>query len=283
MKIKCWGSRGSIAVAGSEYEKYGGETTCIQVTAESGETVIIDAGTGMRKLGLDLMTRPERTYYLLLSHAHWDHVSGFAFFKPLQDQNMTLVVQNSSFSHTSVKEIFDHLIKPPYFPITMNDMEARIKYRSDLRSHFSIGSLEITTIPLSHPGGGLGYKFSENDHTFVFLTDNELGYRHPGGKDVAAYERFCKNADLLFHDAEFTPDEYPSKTGWGHSAYTHVLDMALAAGVKQLGLFHINQERTDSEMDDIVRECRRIIKKRNSTMTCQGVACNMTFSLPPAP
>ncbi|SMC87566.1 Phosphoribosyl 1,2-cyclic phosphodiesterase [Desulfocicer vacuolatum DSM 3385] len=279
MKIKCWGSRGSIAVAGNEYCKFGGETTCIQVIAGSGENLIIDAGTGIRKLGIDLVAAPRQELYLFLTHAHWDHISGFTFFKPLQDPGVTLTVQNSSFSNTTVEEIFKSLIQPPFFPITMKDLEANIRYKDHMKDQFTIGSLSISTIALNHPGGGLGYKFTENGKSFVFLTDNELGYRHPKGLENEAYERFCSNADLLFHDAEFTPDEYPSKTGWGHSAYTDVIELAIKARVKELGLFHLNQERTDIQMDKIVDHCRRIIKDRGESMACLGVACNMEFNL----
>ena len=279
MKIKCWGSRGSIAVAGSEYCQFGGETTCIQVVAQSGENVIIDAGTGIRKLGIDLFSSSQHTFYLLLTHAHWDHISGFAFFKPLQNPKVTLVVQNSSFSHTTVEGIFKRLVHPPFFPITMKDLEATIQYKKNMKDHFSIGSLDISTIALNHPGGGLGYKFTEGGKSFVFLTDNELGYDHPEGPGHDIYEDFCKDADLLFHDAEFTPDEYPSKTGWGHSAYTDVIELALKARVKTLGLFHINQERTDSEMNQIVDHCRQIIQHKGKGMACLGVACNMEFIL----
>lgn len=279
MKIKCWGSRGSIAVAGNEYRKFGGETTCIQVIAQSGENVIIDAGTGIRKLGIDLLTSDQRKIYLLFTHAHWDHISGFAFFKPLQDPGMTLVVQNSVFSNTTVKEIFKRLVHPPFFPITMNDLEATIQYKNDLTNHFTIGSLDISTIALNHPGGGLGYKFTEAGKSFIFLTDNELGFIHPGGQGKDAYENFCRDADLVFHDAEFTPGEYPAKTGWGHSAYTDVIDLAIKARVKTLGLFHINQERTDTEMSQIEDHCRQIIQDQGGVMACMGVACNMEFIL----
>ena len=161
----------------------------------------------------------------------------------------------------------------------MKDLEANIQYKNDMKDQFTIGSLSISTIPLNHPGGGLGYKFMEDGKSFVFLTDNELGYQHPGGQEAVIYEHFCKDADLVFHDAEFTPGEYPSKIGWGHSAYTDVIDLAIKARVKKLGLFHINQERTDIQMDKIVDHCRQIIQHKGGGMVCIGVACNMTFTL----
>lgn len=279
MYIKCWGSRGSIAVAGEEYNRYGGETTCIQIRAQSGETVIIDAGTGLRKLGLQLPVNSDTHYHMLFTHTHWDHISGFPFFKPLQDSRVTLTIHNSKFYALSVKEIIANLMAPPFFPITMKEMQAKVVYEKNIQTSFSIGSLDIQTIPISHPGGGLGYRVSENGKTFVFLTDNELTFHHPGGKSIEDYTAFCKDADLVFHDMEFTPEEYPTKTGWGHSSCTDVLELAMNANVKSLGLFHINQERSDDAMDQMVEMCKDIILKRPSSMTCFGVAFGMEFNL----
>ncbi|MBF0111502.1 MAG: MBL fold metallo-hydrolase [Desulfamplus sp.] len=279
MYIKCWGSRGSIAVAGSEYNKYGGDTTCIQVVAQSGDVVIIDAGTGLRKLGLALPINNSLNYHLLFTHTHWDHISGFPFFKPLQDVKVTLTIHNSQFYTLSVKDIISNIMALPFFPITMKEMQAKVIYQDNSSKDFSIGSLNISTIPLSHPGGGFGYKFVENGRAFVFLTDNELNYPHPGGKTVNDYKEFCKDADIVFHDMEFMPDEYQSKKGWGHSSCTDVLDLAIDANVKQLGLFHINQERTDDAMDQMVKFCQDMVKKQNSKMECFGVAAGMEFNL----
>ncbi|MBF0302525.1 MAG: MBL fold metallo-hydrolase [Desulfamplus sp.] len=279
MYIKCWGSRGSIPVAGEEYNKYGGDTTCIQIRAQSGETVIIDAGTGLRKLGLDLPSNINSNYHMLFTHTHWDHISGFPFFKPLQDSNVTLTIHNSRFYELSVKEIIANIMALPFFPITMKEMQANVIYQESDQPTFTIGSLDIETIPLSHPGGGLGYRFSENGRVFVFLTDNELTHPHPGGMAIKDYTLFCKDADFVFHDMEFTPEEYPSKKGWGHSSCTDVIELAINANVKQLGLFHINQERTDDAMDQMVDLCQDIIRKKNSPMTCFGVAGGMEFTL----
>ena len=277
MFIKCWGSRGSIPVSGEQYLKYGGDTTCIQIVAKSGETVIIDAGTGIRQLGATL--DDVETCYLLLTHAHWDHVAGFPFFKPLFNKDKVVEIQNSAFAGLPVKEIFNTLMSPPLFPITPSDLKATVRFRNDFSGSFSIGSLKINTIPLSHPNGAFGFRFTEENKSFVFLTDNELGLDHPGSRGFDGYLSFAQDADLLFHDAEFTPDEYPQRMGWGHSTYTEVLELAIKAGVKRLGLFHLNQDRTDREMDLIQADCRSRIRSNNLDLDCFGVACNMEFTL----
>jgi len=279
MYIKCWGSRGSIPVSGKEYQKYGGDTTCIEVVAQSGHTVIIDAGTGIRKLGSTHDNTHNTLYYLLFTHAHWDHVIGFNFFKPLLDKNSTIVIQNSKLSNMKVKEILETLMAPPFFPIAMKDLNATINFRDDLKGRFSLGSLDIETIPLSHPNGGLGYKFTENSKSFVFLTDNELGFDHPGSLGFDSFLNFSRNADLLIHDAEFFPDEYTSRKEWGHSSCVDTLNLAMKANVKRLGLFHINQERDDRQMDQMETVCKSIVKKNNSSMDCFAVACGADFKL----
>ncbi len=284
MLIKCWGSRGSIPVCGKEYMKYGGDTTCISITSESGDVIIIDAGTGIRKLGVHPQYNRTNKFYLLFTHFHWDHVMGFNFFSPILNKNKTLIIRNSQFSSFFIKDVLNDLMRRPFFPLTMGDLKADIKFEPALENKFSIGSIEIETIPLSHPGEGSGYKFTENGKTFIFLTDNELGFDHlkaagTGSADFNRYATFCKNADLLFHDSEFTPEEYRSKTGWGHSVYTQVLDLAMKANAKKLGLFHMNQERKDKEMDRITDKCKDIIKHNNSVMQCFGVTCDMEFNL----
>lgn len=277
MLIKCWGSRGSTPVCGRQYLKYGGDTTCIQVTAQSGETVIIDAGTGIRQLGKSLGSAS--TSYLLLTHAHIDHLAGFNFFKPLFQPGSVVEIQNSCFSGSTVEKILTTLMSPPFSPICPKDLKATIRFRTDLCGTFSIGSLRVETIPLNHPNGGFGFRFTEGEKRFVFLTDNELGFDHGQGTDFKDYLAFAGDADLFFHDAEFTPEVYKMRGGWGHSTYTSALDLALQSGAKRLGLFHLNHNRTDVQMDDIQADCRSRIRSAGSDLDCFGVACNTSFIL----
>lgn len=167
----------------------------------------------------------------------------------------------------------------PYFPVPYEVVRARIEYKHDSCNGVDIDGLRVDSIPLSHPNQGLGYRLTENGKTFVFLTDNELEHVHRGGKSFADYVEFCRGADVLFHDAEYTPEEYPVRATWGHSTYTTALDLALTAGVKQFGLFHHNQDRSDAEIDAMVEDCRAIIQSRNSALECFGVVQGMEISL----
>ncbi|NOX35203.1 MAG: MBL fold metallo-hydrolase [Deltaproteobacteria bacterium] len=275
MDIKCWGSRGSIPVSGDQYRKYGGDTTCIEITAKSGETIIIDAGTGIRSLGNCLIRRDIIRYHLLFTHAHWDHILGIAFFRPLLFKKVKIFIQDRRFSGVSTRDVLTEVMKQPFFPIGLTDLKADIKFEKVLNGNFTIGSVKVETISTSHTGGGLGYKFIEDKKSFVFLTDNELGFDHPEGKGYDAYLNFSRNADLLFHDGEYTKDEYKRKISWGHSSIRDVLELALKANVKKLGLFHLNQDRTDEHMDRIIKECRTDLKKKNSALDLFAVPCNM--------
>ncbi len=276
MYIKCWGSRGAIPVCGPDYLKYGGDTTCLEVRAKSGELVIVDAGTGIRRLGNQLVRENQKEFHFLLTHSHWDHLIGFPFFEPLYRKS-DIYIYRCPFPGNHAEKIVNKLMGPPHFPVRYSDLIAAIRYQTACPYAFWIGSIQVIPIPLSHPHGGSGYKFIEDGKSFIFLTDNELGYTHPGGLRFEGYVNFCKNADLLFHDAEYTPEEYLERIEWGHSTYLNALELAIKAGVKKLGLFHLNRERTDAEMDQIVEKCRGIIHDRNSQLACFAVGADMGF------
>jgi len=279
MRIKCWGSRGSISVSGTDYIQYGGDTTCLEIQAASGEIIIIDAGTGIRRLGKSLIQRQEKEFYMLLTHTHWDHILGIPFFAPLLQSDTRLLVQDRTFNGFSTKAVFESVMKDPFFPVRLGDYNADIQFDPSLNGRFKIGSLTVESIPTSHSQDSLGYRFAENGKTFVFMTDNELGYTHNQSRSIQEYIDFSRGADILFHDAEYTDEEYLCKKGWGHSSVSHVLDLALKAGVGHLGLIHINQNRTDGQVDAMVGQCRQFFKDHNRSTQCVGVSSDFEISL----
>jgi len=279
MYIKCWGSRGSIPVSGKEYLKYGGDTTCLEIRTKSDDIIIIDAGTGIRRLGNRLIEEKQNQYHFIFTHAHWDHVMGFPYFKPLYSNHTEFKMHRCPFHSKFLETIISKVMAPPNFPVKYSDIKAELFYEEACPREFEIGSVKVIPIAISHPNGGSGYKFIEDGKTFVFLTDNELGFIHPGGLPYKDYVKFSLGADLLIHDAEYTPEEYKTFIDWGHSVYTDVLNLAFEAGVKKVGLFHLNQERTDREMDKIVKTCGKIIAKKNGGFECFAVGCDMTFEL----
>jgi phosphoribosyl 1,2-cyclic phosphodiesterase len=279
MFIRCWGSRGSIPVSGQEYTKYGGDTTCIEIRTQSDDIIIVDAGTGIRRLGNELIREGRYQYNFLLTHGHWDHLMGFPFFKPLFLEHPEIRMHRGAFHKKFMETMFAKVMAPPNFPVRYSDLKAKIVYVEGNPEKFQIGSVTIIPIQISHPNAGKGYKFVEDGKSFVFLTDNELGFVHPGGLPASEYAAFCEDADLLMHDAEYAPQEYKLLIEWGHSSYLDVLELAFKAGVKQLGLFHLNQERSDEEVDEMVDACRNIIIRRGKNMECFAVGAGMSFEL----
>jgi phosphoribosyl 1,2-cyclic phosphodiesterase len=279
MFIKCWGSRGSLPVSGNDFVVYGGDTTCMEIRTQADDIIIIDAGSGIRRLGLQLFKEKRKELHLLLTHSHWDHILGFPFFKPVFFSDAHLHVHGCPFTLHSVRDMLSFPMTQPFFPLNYEDIPATVDYHAINEQPFSIGSLEVTPFPLSHPNQGMGYKFVEGGVSFVFLTDNELTLKHPGARDFQDYVDFCTNCDLVIHDAEYTRADYQSRKGWGHSVYEDALDMALAANVKALGLFHHNQERTDAAVDELVQDCRRIIEEKGVSLDCFASAQNMEITL----
>jgi phosphoribosyl 1,2-cyclic phosphodiesterase len=281
MKIQCFGSRGSIAVSGPEYLKYGGDTTCILIEAGSGHKVIIDAGTGIRRLGNQLVSESQDEIAIIFTHGHWDHLLGLPFFKPLYMKRFHLDLYGVKLSNgmgiqATLQGIFTH----PYFPVGLDAIKAKLHYHPVPVEPFVIGSLRIIPVAINHPDGGVGYRVEENGKSFVFLTDNELSdVKHNPDKPIVDFVSACSGADLLIHDAEFLPSEFSSRRGWGHSSYDKTVELALNANVKMLGLFHHNQDRTDEGVDAIVSAASDLIKQAGSNILCVGIGSGFEIAL----
>lgn len=272
MKIRFWGARGSIPVSGPEYIRYGGDTTCVEIRGAGGEILIVDAGSGIRRLGNALAREEYDRLNLLFTHVHWDHILGFPFFRPLYFSNTRIDVYGCSFADSTLRTIFTDTMAPPYFPVKYDEILAEMRIEQVCDRAFDIGGIRVETVFLSHPNHGQGFRFTEGGRSFVFLTDNELGYSHPGAASFDDYARFCRGADLLVHDAEFTEADYRTKRTWGHSTWNDALRLALASGVRSLGLFHHNQERTDEGVDRIVGDAVSAARGAGSGMAVFAVS-----------
>jgi len=279
MHIRCWGSRGQIPVSGPEYDKYGGDTTCIEVRSNDGTLIVIDAGSGIRHLGARLLSENNLTINLLFTHLHLDHILGFPFFQPIYHSKSSLTVYGRSFTTSCFQEALHGMMQAPYFPVDLNSLPCSISYRDIKTNSFKIGSILVKSIALNHPNGGLGFRFEADGAVFVFLTDNELAYDLPGALPMGAYSEFCEDADLLVHDAEFNNDEYEHFKAWGHSRYSDAVELAVKAEVRRLGLFHINNKRTDLQVDAMVQESCDILSRLGSAVKCSAIGRDFEVEL----
>jgi ribonuclease BN (tRNA processing enzyme) len=252
----------------------------MEVRSDSGELLIIDAGSGIRRLGNLLVEENRCDLSMLFTHSHWDHVLGFPFFKPVFSEKTRLSVYGCSFLEEDLRERLQVVMHAPYFPIDFGLLPSTIEFAEASANTCAIRGFEVTPIPISHPNQGQGYRINQAGKTFVFLTDNELTYKHEGGLDRREYVDFCRGADLLLHDAEFNSDEYEDRTrGWGHSRWDSALELAIESGVKSFGLYHHNQDRHDEELDWIVSECRRIVAERGVDLECFAVRQDDVYEL----
>ena len=281
MRIKFWGTRGSIAVPGKRTTIYGGNTTCLEITLKSGRKVIIDSGTGIRALGDKLVEENKDVdIHLLITHIHWDHILGFPFFAPINNPSSRISVDGYPTCMKGLKYTFDNKMGDGFFPIKFDDLKAEVRYLDRLgHGELEIDGTVIESIPLQHPQGGFGFRFREGEKTLVFITDNELREDTGDVKSLEEYIKFCKDADILIHDSQYTPQEIDERRGWGHSDYQTTFNLAHMANVKRLILFHHDPSRTDPEVKAIKILCEDLAKKRNSNMTIEAAKENSVLDL----
>jgi phosphoribosyl 1,2-cyclic phosphodiesterase len=233
----------------------------------------------MRRLGMQLLREGVTECSLIMTHFHWDHVLGFPFFRPLYKPTTRITLYGWPDIQGDVQEKLFHVMAPPHFPVPARDISAAITVIPCDEPVLQVGGLDIRTIPLNHPNQGLGFRITENNRSFVFLTDNELDEPYEQGSSYKEFVDFCRDADLLVHDGEYTHEEYRLTRTWGHSRYEDALRLAEDARVSRLGLFHHNQERTDAEIDRIVEACRSMLADKGSLLNCFAVAQDMEWLL----
>jgi len=257
MELKFWGVRGSIPTPAPENLGFGGNTTCLELRLANGEVVVIDGGTGARKLGLDLLERAggqSLNLDILMTHFHWDHIQGIPFFAPLYSP-ANHVRFHTTRSADEVKNILEGQMTNPYFPVKFELLAAKREFStlSGAPSHLLCnGAVTVHTFPLNHPQGATGYRLESNGAVVVHACDHEHGDEN---LDRVIREH-AEGADVLVYDAQFTPEEYPAKRGWGHSTWMEGVKVARDAGVKQLVLAHHDPSHTDEFMRGVLAAAR---------------------------
>ena len=257
MRFTFWGTRGSIAVPGPDTLRYGGNTTCLQVVPSSGASIIVDAGTGIRPLGLELCQQnPEGEVLLLITHLHWDHILGFLFFGPVYHPGWRVRVGGWPKALGGLKSIFNTRHADGNFPVGWDDLPGSVEMADELEPpRFSAHGMDVRTAPLNHPQGGLAFRFEEKGKAFAFVTDNEL--MGPGKASIDDFVGFVSGARVLVHDAQYLPEEMPSRYGYGHSDYNQAVELARRAGVERLILTHHDPSRSDEQIDELLAKARQ--------------------------
>jgi phosphoribosyl 1,2-cyclic phosphodiesterase len=267
MIVTLYGTRGSISVASKETKKYGGNTTCLYIETESGDPIVVDAGTGIRELGVHLLQKNKTKIRLIFTHYHWDHIQGFPFFAPLFSPKTTVEVLGYSKETTSEKAI-NYQMTLPYFPATLKDFPGEVVFK-ELKNKSNLGGVKIETIVTNHPNYTLGLRFTENKRSFVFLTDNEL-FADNGNTKYKKFVDFVKNTDFFIHDAQYADDGYEKRKGWGHSTHGQVVQLARDAGVKNVIFTHHDHGSTDHFIDSIVKTYRKKYPNINMQAAADG-------------
>ncbi len=262
--VTFWGTRGSIPTPGAHTARYGGNTPCVAVAGAGGQLLILDAGTGIRALGLELVERQNGAVNaeILLSHAHWDHIQGLPHFKPFFAPGNAVRIWGSRQGTTSLEAILRQQMDPAVFPVPLDAVSAKLTVQQVEPGEFTVGEFRVRATKLRHPGTTLGYRLtpSGGGPSMAYVTDNELGpggrYDTPGTwrKDLTA---FLAGVELLIHDAMYTPRELEEHRGWGHSTFEEAVALAADAGAKRLVLFHHEPEHGDATIDDMLASARQ--------------------------
>jgi CheY-like chemotaxis protein/phosphoribosyl 1,2-cyclic phosphodiesterase len=273
MRVRFWGTRGSIATPGPGTNRFGGNTSCVELTTANGELLIFDCGTGAHPLAADLMARGKKAIHanILLGHTHWDHIQGFPFFSPAFVKGNSVAIHGPEGSRGSLHEVLAGQMEFTYFPIELNQLPAAITYHDLTEGIHTIGSTRVATQFLNHPAMTLGYRVEAGGVAVVYLVDHEpfsddlwRADAEPGHIDSILHEgdrrhaKFMAGADLVIHDAQYTPEEYPKKKTWGHSTYDYVVQIAAAAGVRRVALTHHDPSHDDDFVADIERKARTL-------------------------
>ena len=254
MRIRIWGSRGSIAAPVADSARYGGNTSCVEVRLDDGTLIILDAGTGARGLGLALAAEPPERIDLFLTHLHVDHIEGLGAFQPIWHADTDLHIWGPPSPIASLDERIATYFSPPLFPIHLSEVPARCTFADAPVGGWRIGGATIRSDAIQHPGATVGYRIEADGKILTYLTDHEPAL----GADLESTppewisgSALAFGADVLIHDCQYTNEEYEVRLGFGHSSADHVAVFAEKTGVDRLVLFHHDPMHIDTDLDAI--------------------------------
>ncbi len=275
MLLKFWGTRGSIPVPGKNTLKYGGNTPCVECRTSKGKLIVLDAGSGIRELGLNLIEKneAEEKIPIFISHYHWDHIQGIPFFRPLYEKNISLIFYGLTTNGYNIADILSNQMNDNFFPIKIDQANANIEYKSiEANNSYELDGVTIKTFRANHSSPTLAFKLIEKDKCFVYMTDNELKFDNDSVESIKKLNKdlikFCYGCDYLIHDTMYDETQLLNKKGWGHSSNVLLAYFSNFAEIKNLVLFHYNPDYTDEKIEEMLEETKKIFQKENYEIGC---------------
>jgi phosphoribosyl 1,2-cyclic phosphodiesterase len=251
VKVKIWGARGSVPAPGPETMRYGGNTSCVAVTLSDGTTLVLDAGTGIRNLGL-ACPKLDGPLHILLTHLHLDHIQGLLFFAPAFEPDSEIVIWGPAAPEAPLRDRIARYISAPLTPVEVRELPCDVSFREAESSEWTIGPARICADSVTHRGPTLGYRITEGDTTLTYIPDHEPGLGAPlDGLEDEWLSGFglARGADLLIHDCQYTDEEYPMHLGWGHCPVSDALAFARRVEPDRVLLFHHDPLHSDDFLD----------------------------------
>ena len=261
MRARVWGCRGSLAAPGPETVRYGGNTSCVEVRLSDERIIVIDAGTGIRGLGVALAANLPERIDILLTHLHLDHIEGLGFFTPIWNPEAEIHLWGPASTNHSLRERIATYFSPPLFPVHVDDIPSKLSFHDVPEDEWELGGAVVRGQAVNHPGPTLGYRVEQTGKVLTYISDHEpaLGIDlSSASPDWVSGYGLARGADVLFHDAQYTEDEYPHRVGWGHSSIAHTVTFALVSKVQRLLMFHHDPLHSDTQLEAMLVRAREL-------------------------